>query len=67
MSFSPGTGGAATRKAVASLRPGGQARVAFQGPACQAASPPTVVADPTGRVADYDRSNNTLTVACPAR
>ncbi len=39
----------------------------FTGPVCDAASPPTVVADPTGTVDESDRSNNALTVTCPAR
>jgi hypothetical protein len=66
VSFTPGTGAAATRRTVASLLPGGQVRVTFSGPACRAASPPTVVADAAGQVDDFDRSNNALTVACPA-
>jgi hypothetical protein len=65
--FTPGTGARALTRTVASLRPGAQVRVSFAGPACQAASPPTVAADPAGHVDDYDRSNNMLTVACPAQ
>jgi hypothetical protein len=65
VSFTPGTGAASTRKTVASLLPGAHVRVPFSGPACRAASPPTVVVDAAGQVDDFDRSNNTLTVACP--
>jgi hypothetical protein len=65
VSFAPGTGAGDTVRSVPSLRPGVQARVSFTGPACRAASPPTVVADAADRVDDFDRSNNALTVACP--
>jgi hypothetical protein len=65
--FTPGTGARALTRTVASLPPGARLRVSFAGPACQAASPPTVAADPAGQVDDYDRSNNMLTVACPAQ
>jgi hypothetical protein len=65
--FTPGTGARALTRTLASLRPGARVRVPFEGPACQAASPPTVAADPAGQVDDYDRSNNMLTVACPAQ
>jgi hypothetical protein len=47
------------------LTPGQRTTVRFAGPACDAASPPTVVADPTGTVDESDRSNNALTVSCP--
>ncbi|HEY1522224.1 MAG TPA: CARDB domain-containing protein [Solirubrobacteraceae bacterium] len=65
VSFTPGTGAAPSTKSVASLAPGAHVRVPFAGPACRAASPPTVVADAADQVDDFDRSNNTLTVACP--
>jgi hypothetical protein len=65
--FDPGlTGATAQTKAVASLTPGESAKVRFTGPVCNAASPPTIVADPTGTVDESDRSNNALTVTCPA-
>jgi hypothetical protein len=65
--FDPGVTGASSQtKPVKSLTPGASAAVAFIGPACDAASPPTVVADPTGTVDEADRSNNALTVTCPA-
>jgi hypothetical protein len=65
VSFTPGTGAAAKSKQVGSLAPGAHVRVPFTGPVCRAASPPTVVADAADQVDDFDRSNNTLTVACP--
>jgi hypothetical protein len=65
--FDPGVTGASSQtKPVKSLRPGQGTTVRFTGPACDGASPPTVVADPTGAIDESDRSNNALTVACPA-
>jgi len=65
--FEPGVAGAASQsRQVHSLAAGKRVQVRFTGPACDAASPPTVVADPAGRVDDAQRSNNTLTVTCPA-
>jgi len=65
--FSPGAaGGAAQTVSVASLAPGARTRVRFVGRACDVAAPPTVIADPAHAVDDFDRSNNALTVRCPA-
>jgi CARDB len=65
--FDPGVAGASSQtKPVRSLPPGQSTLVPFIGPACNASSPPTVVADPTGAVDESDRSNNALTVTCPA-
>jgi CARDB len=65
--FDPGVAGASSQtKPVTSLAPGQSTKVAFAGPACSAASPPTIVADPSGTVHESDRSNNALTVTCPA-
>ena len=64
VTFMPGTGAPAKTKTLASLGSGGRVRVPFSGPACDPARPPTVTADAAGQVDDYDRSNNTLTVAC---
>jgi CARDB len=65
--FDPGVTGAGSQtKAVRSLAPGQSATVPFVGPLCDASIPPTVVADPTGAVDESDRSNNALTVTCPA-
>jgi hypothetical protein len=64
--FDPGVAGVSSQtKPVASLAPGQRAIVPFAGPACNAATPPTVVADPTGTVDESDRSNNALMVTCP--
>jgi hypothetical protein len=65
--FDPGVVGVSSQtKPITSLNAGQSTKVRFTGPACDAASPPTVVADPTGTVAESDRSNNALTVTCPA-
>ena len=65
--FDPGVAGVASQtRSVHSLAPGAHASARFTGPACSASSPPTVVADPSGAVADSDRSNNVLTVTCPS-
>lgn len=65
--FDPGLAGASSQtKPVTSLTPGQSTTVRFTGPACDPASPTTVVADPTGTVDESDRSNNALTVTCPA-
>lgn len=66
--FVPGaaSGGTAQTASVASLRPGARTRLSFTGAACEAQSPPTVVADPTDEVDDANRSNNVFTVHCPA-
>jgi hypothetical protein len=64
--FDPGIAGASSQtKPVMSLTAGQSTMVRFTGPTCDAASPPTVVADPTGVVDESDRSNNALTVTCP--
>ena len=64
--FAPGAaGGAPQTVELASLAPRTQTRVRFLGRACDPASPPTVIADPTGVVDDFNRSNNTFTVQCP--
>jgi CARDB protein len=65
--FDPGVEGASSQtRPIGSLTAGQSTTVQFTGPACDAASPPTVVADPTGTVDESDRSNNALTVTCPA-
>jgi hypothetical protein len=64
--FDPGTAGAEPlSRSAHSLGAGKHVTVRFTGPACDAASPPSVVADPAGAVNDSQRSNNALTVACP--
>ncbi|HEX5195535.1 MAG TPA: CARDB domain-containing protein [Solirubrobacteraceae bacterium] len=65
--FEPGVAGAHSQtRQLGSLPAGTRRRLRFTGPACDAASPPTVVADPAGSVDDAQRSNNALTVTCPA-
>jgi hypothetical protein len=64
--FSPGaTGGAPQTADVPSLGPRVRTRVRFVGPACDPAAPPTVIADPTNAVDDFDRSNNAFAIHCP--
>jgi CARDB len=66
--FEPGVTGASSQtRQVRSLPGGARLQVRFTGPRCDADSPPTVVADPAGSVDDAQRSNNALTVTCPAR
>ncbi len=65
--FAPGAaGGSPQTVPVASLGPRAQTRVQFIGRVCDPAGPPAVIADPAGAVDDFDRSNNTLAVSCPA-
>ena len=64
--FTPRAGAAGQTRAVASLPAHATLRTVFTGLACNATSPPTVVADPGNQVDDANRSNNALTVACPA-
>ena len=64
--FTPTTGAGPRSRHVGSLAPGARMRVRFLGPACDAAAPPVIVADPGGRVDDADRADNTRTVACPS-
>ncbi|MFZ0388111.1 MAG: CARDB domain-containing protein [Solirubrobacteraceae bacterium] len=65
--FDPGVPGVSSQtKPTMSLAGGQSTTVPFIGPACDATSPPTVVADPTAAIDDSNRSNNALTVTCPA-
>jgi hypothetical protein len=63
--FTPGASGAPRSLALPSLAPHARVRVRFTGPLCDATAPPTIVADPADAVDDFDRANNTRTVACP--
>jgi hypothetical protein len=64
--LNPGVPGvAAQTKPTHSLGAGKRVAIRFTGPVCSAADPPSVVADPSGAVDDWQRSNNALTVACP--
>jgi hypothetical protein len=64
--LTPSDGAAAQTVAVASLGHGARTQVTFIASRCDPTERPTVVADPTDGVDDDDRSNNTLTVSCPA-
>jgi hypothetical protein len=64
--FAPGDSSAPIAKTITLLKAGATREVAFVGPACDPASPPTVTADATSQVDDYDRTNNALTAVCPA-
>jgi hypothetical protein len=64
--FTPGDGSAPQSITVRELSAHSDLRQTFVGPVCDAASPPTVVADSTIQVDDANRDNNALTVVCPA-
>jgi hypothetical protein len=64
--FTPGDPSAPQTKTVTHIAARSSLRVSFVGPVCSAASPPTVVADSSNQVDDYNRDNNALTVTCPA-
>jgi CARDB len=53
-------------KTIQLLGPHSKTIVVFGGPLCDPAAPPTVTADPTGQIDDFNRANNTLTATCPA-
>ncbi len=59
-------GVALATKRLPALAPGARHVVRFSGAACDPASPPRVVADPSGLIADPNRANNTLAATCPA-
>jgi hypothetical protein len=63
--FTPGDGSAPQTRTVTHLGAHSARRLSFVGPACDSGSPPTVVADSTDEVDDYDRDNNAMTVTCP--
>jgi hypothetical protein len=64
--FTPGDDSAAKTHPVESLGPHQSRLETFVGPLCDAASPPTVIADSASQVDDYNRVNNTLIAPCPA-
>jgi hypothetical protein len=64
--FTPGDDSTPQSHTVQHIAPHSSLRQSFVGPVCNAGSPPTVVADSTSQVDDYDRDNNALTVTCPA-
>lgn len=63
--FTPSDGAPAQTRAIGRLAAHTAMTETFVGPACDAADPPTVVADPSDQVDDYNRDNNTFTVGCP--
>jgi uncharacterized membrane protein YgcG len=64
--FTPGDSSAPITHTVQRLDAHQSRTETFVGPVCNAASPPTVIADATGVVDDLNRSNNTLIATCPA-
>jgi len=63
--FAPGDTSAPTTDTVSFLGAGKTRTLAFVGPSCDAANPPTVSADAASQVDDFDRSNNVLAATCP--
>ncbi len=49
---------------VGQLLPHHRVDVSFTGPACSASAPATITADPSGRVQDSNRANNSLQTTC---
>jgi CARDB len=66
--FAPGSasGSPAKSRTVNGLAAGASRAESFVGPACTSASAPTITVDPTDRIDDYNRANNSLTATCPA-
>jgi CARDB len=64
--FVPGDSSAPSTQIVSFLGAGKTRTLSFIGPACNAASPPTVTADSASQVDDFDRANNQLIAVCPA-
>jgi hypothetical protein len=63
--FTPGDGSAPQSHTVSRVNAHSSLRLSFVGSLCDAGSPPTVVADSSNQVDDYDRNNNAMTVTCP--
>jgi hypothetical protein len=64
--FVPGGGASATTDDIPFLGAGRAQTLAFIGPVCDPADPPTVTADAAHQVDDYNRANNVATAVCPA-
>lgn len=64
--FVPGAGYPEQAKTIAALRAHGQRSVTFTGPACTAATTPTVTVDPNDQVDELNQLNKSLTATCPA-
>ncbi len=64
--FSPGGSAPGVYKSVSRLGAHAVTGVRFLGPVCTSTSPPTITVDPDRQVEDYNLSNNSETVSCPA-
>lgn len=63
--FAPGGAYPITTRQVQRLAAHADRQDTFVGPACTAATAPTVTVDPLDQVDDFNRSNNSLTATCP--
>jgi hypothetical protein len=64
--FAPGDSSAPTTDTVNFLGAHKTRTLAFTGPLCDSANPPTVSADSASQVNDFDRANNVVAATCPA-
>jgi hypothetical protein len=64
--FAPGDGSASQTVTIPRLASHSTRTEAFIGPACTAATGPTITVDPDHNVNDLDPANNALTATCPA-
>jgi hypothetical protein len=63
--YSPGGSGAVKTHLLTGLAAQKSRQVTFRGPSCSPTAIPTITADPTDQVDDFNRSNNSKAVACP--
>ena len=64
--FAPGDSSAPTTDTINFLGAHKTRTLAFTGPLCDSANPPTVSADSASQVNDFDRTNNVVAAVCPA-
>jgi hypothetical protein len=64
--FTPGDSSAPTVDTLAFLGAHKSRQLSFEGPVCNATSPPSVTVDAADQVDDYNRANNILSAVCPA-
>jgi hypothetical protein len=64
--FQPGDGSQSQLVTIPNLRPGSAVTEAFTGPACTAATAPTITIDPSNKITQVTRANDSLTATCPA-
>ncbi len=64
--FAPGGGASVQTASLDRLGAHDLAVLRFTGPACTAATAPTITVDPNDQVDDYNRRNNSQTVDCDA-